>query len=132
MTKILICDDEGIVRQSLQFMIEKAFGDECELEFARNGRTAIELAESFHPDIILMDIQMPGINGIEAMQEIRREDKHVVFIVLTAYDKFEYTQKSIDIGVLSYLTKPINKDVLDRDAQKGHEAGERPQGEGEE
>lgn len=41
MTKILICDDEGIVRQSLQFMIEKAFGDECELEFARNGRTAI-------------------------------------------------------------------------------------------
>ena len=53
MTKILICDDEGIVRQSLQFMIEKAFGDECELEFARNGRTAIELAESFHPDIIL-------------------------------------------------------------------------------
>lgn len=105
MTKILICDDEGIVRQSLQFMIEKAFGDECELEFARNGRTAIELAESFHPDIILMDIQMPGINGIEAMQEIRREDKHVVFIVLTAYDKFEYTQKSIDIGVLSYLIK---------------------------
>ncbi len=118
MTKILICDDEGIVRQSLQFMIEKAFGDECELEFARNGRTAIELAESFHPDIILMDIQMPGINGIEAMQEIRREDKHVVFIVLTAYDKFEYTQKSIDIGVLSYLTKPINKDVLTETLRK--------------
>lgn len=112
MARILICDDEGIVRQSLQFMIEKAFGDECELEFARNGRTAIELAESFHPDIILMDIQMPGINGIEAMQEIRKEEKHVVFIVLTAYDKFEYTQKSIDVGVLSYLTKPINKDVL--------------------
>lgn len=112
MARILICDDEGIVRQSLQYMIEKAFGDECELEYARNGRTAIELAESFHPDIILMDIQMPGINGIEAMQEIRKEDKHVVFIVLTAYDKFEYTQKSIDVGVMSYLTKPINRDVL--------------------
>lgn len=112
MTRILICDDEGIVRQSLQFMIQKAFGEECEVESARNGRTAIELAESFHPDIILMDIQMPGINGIEAMQEIRKEQKHVVFIVLTAYDKFEYTQKSIDIGVLSYLTKPIKKDVL--------------------
>lgn len=112
MARILICDDEGIVRESLQFMIEKAFGDTCELETARNGRTAIELAESFHPDIILMDIQMPGINGIEAMQEIRKENKNVVFIVLTAYDKFEYTQKSIDIGVLSYLTKPINRDVL--------------------
>lgn len=112
MTRILICDDEGIVRESLQFMIEKAFGEECTLECARNGRTAIEITESFRPDIILMDIQMPGINGIEAMQEIRREDRHVVFIVLTAYDKFEYTQKSIDVGVFSYLTKPINKDVL--------------------
>lgn len=111
MTRILICDDEGIVRESLQFMIQKNFGG-CELETARNGRTAIELAESFRPDIILMDIQMPGINGIEAMQEIRREHKHVVFIVLTAYDKFEYSQKSIDIGVTAYLTKPINKDVL--------------------
>lgn len=112
MFKILICDDEGIVRQSLQFMIKKAFGDECVMESARNGRTAIELAESFHPDIILMDIQMPGINGIEAMQEIRKEDKNVIFIVLTAYDKFEYTQKSIDVGVVSYLTKPINQDIL--------------------
>ena len=63
MTKILICDDEGIVRQSLQFMIEKAFGDECELEFARNGRTAIELAESFHPDIILMISRCRGSTG---------------------------------------------------------------------
>ena len=52
------------------------------------------------------------------MQEIRREDKHVIFIVLTAYDKFEYTQKSIDIGVLSYLTKPINKDVLTETLRK--------------
>ena len=131
MTRILICDDEGIVRQSLQFMIEKAFGDECELEFARNGRTAIELAESFHPDIILMDIQMPGINGLEAMQEIRKEDKHVVFIVLTAYDKFEYTQKSIDVGVLSYLTKPINRDTLTDTLRKAmkqvRDRGRRPE-----
>lgn len=112
MMRILICDDEGIVQESLKYMIRKSFGDECELESAKNGRTAIELAESFHPDIILMDIQMPGINGIEAMQEIRRENKNIVFIVLTAYDKFEYTQKSIDIGVMSYLTKPINRDTL--------------------
>lgn len=118
MTRILICDDEGIVRESLTFMIEKSFGDECETESAKNGRTAIELAESFHPDIILMDIQMPGINGIEAMQEIRRENKNVVFIVLTAYDKFEYTQRSIDVGVLAYLTKPINRDTLTETLRK--------------
>lgn len=112
MTRILICDDEGIVRESLQFMIRKFFGAECEIECARNGRTAIELTETFHPDIVVMDIQMPGINGIEAMREIRRENKNIIFIVLTAYDRFEYTQKSIDIGVFSFLTKPINRDVL--------------------
>lgn len=112
MVRILICDDEGIVQESLKFMIQKSFGDLCEIESAKNGRRAIELAESFGPDIIFMDIQMPGINGIEAMKEIREEKKNIIFIVLTAYDKFEYTQKSIDIGVMSYLTKPINRDTL--------------------
>lgn len=112
MIKILICDDEGIVQESIRFMIQKSFGHECELESAKNGRIAIELAETFRPDIVFMDIQMPGINGIEAMQEIRRENKNIVFIVLTAYDKFEYTQKSIDVGVLAYLTKPIKRDIL--------------------
>lgn len=118
MMKILICDDEGIVQESLKFMIHKSFGQECQTEAAKNGRIAIELAETFRPDIILMDIQMPGINGIEAMQEIRRENKNVVFIVLTAYDKFEYTQRSIDIGVLAYLTKPINRDLLTETLRK--------------
>lgn len=112
MIRILICDDEGIVQESLRFMISKSFGDECEVESARNGRVAIELVETFRPDIILMDIQMPGINGIEAMEEIRKENKNIIFIVLTAYDKFEYSQKSIDIGVMAYLTKPINRDTL--------------------
>lgn len=110
MIKILICDDEGIVRDSLQFILQKNFRGECESETARNGRLAIELAESFRPDIIMMDIQMPGINGIDAMREIRKENRNVVFIILTAYDKFEYSQAAIDLGVFSYLTKPINKD----------------------
>ncbi|MCP1102842.1 two-component system response regulator YesN [Aequitasia blattaphilus] len=110
--KVLICDDEGIVRESIQFILKKNFSDEWEIETAKNGRLAIELAESFRPDIIMMDIQMPGINGIEAMEEIRKDNKNVLFIVLTAYDKFEYSQAAIDIGVFSYLTKPINRDVL--------------------
>ena len=53
--RILICDDEGIVQQAIRFIIQKSFGDEFEIESAKNGRMAIELAESFRPDIILMD-----------------------------------------------------------------------------
>ena len=90
MYKIMLADDEGIVIDSLKFIIQKEFGDDCEVEFAKTGRNVIELAETFRPDIAVMDIQMPGINGIDAMREIRKTNDKVVFIVMSAYDKFDY------------------------------------------
>lgn len=108
MYKILLVDDEGIVIDSLKFTIEKNFGAMCQIQFAKTGRAAIELSESFRPDIVFMDIQMPGLNGIEAMKEIRNIHSSAVFIVLSAYDKFSYAKQAIDMGVLEYLTKPFN------------------------
>ena len=84
MYKIMLADDEGIVIDSLKFIIEKEFKDICEVQYAKTGRSVIELAESFRPDIAVMDIQMPGINGIDAMKEIRRTNNHTVFIVMSA------------------------------------------------
>lgn len=107
--KIMLADDEGIVIDSLKFIIEKEFGDQCAIEFAKTGRSVIELAENFRPDIAIMDIQMPGINGIEAMREIRETNKNVVFIVMSAYDKFDYAKEAIKLGVLEYITKPMEK-----------------------
>ena len=92
MYRIMLADDEGIVTDSLKFIIEKEFGDMCLVQSAKTGRGAIELAETFSPDIIIMDIMMPGINGIEAMKEIRRTNSKVVLIVMSAYDKFDYAQ----------------------------------------
>ena len=112
MHRILLCDDEGIVREGLKFIINKEFGESVVIEEAKSGRIAIEMAGTFRPDIIFMDIQMPGINGIEAMHEIRKEHKKVIFIVLTAYDRFTYAKEAIDVGVMDYLTKPINKDTV--------------------
>ena len=77
MYKIMLADDEGIVIDSLKFIIEKEFKDTCEVQYAKTGRSVIELAESFRPDIAVMDIQMPGINGIDAMKEIRRTNNHM-------------------------------------------------------
>lgn len=118
MYKIMLADDEGIVIDSLKFIIEKNFGQNCTVEYAYTGRKVIELAEKFQPDIAIMDIHMPGINGIEAMKEIRKTNKSVIFIVMTAFDKFNYAKEAINLRVLEYLTKPVNQSVLTQVLQK--------------
>ena len=112
MYKILLADDEGIVTDSLQFIIEKNFGDECETAVAKSGRRAIELAESFQPDIAFLDIQMPGINGLKAMEEIRAFNPKVKVFILTAYDTFEYAKEALRLGAVDYLMKPVNKKMI--------------------
>ena len=112
MYRILLADDEGIVIDSLRFIIERNFANECGIETARTGRTLIESAESFQPDIIFVDIQMPGINGISAMREIRKTNASVIFIVLSAYDNFDYAKESIELGVMEYLNKPVNQKTI--------------------
>jgi len=109
MYKIMLADDEGIVIESLKRIIEKNFGESCEIRAAKTGRAVIELAEEFRPDIAFMDIQMPGINGIEAMKEIKKFNNSTIFIVMSAYDKFVYAKEAINLGVMEYLTKPANQ-----------------------
>lgn len=118
MYKIMLADDEGIVIDSLKYIIEKNFGDKCTVEYAYTGRSVIELAEKFKPDIAIMDIHMPGINGIEAMKEIRKTNNSVIFIIMTAFDKFNYAKEAINLGVLEYLTKPVNQSVIIQVLQK--------------
>lgn len=112
MYKIMLADDEGIVIDSLKYIIEREFGEECHIEFAKTGRNVIELAENYRPDIAVMDIQMPGINGIEAMKEIRKNNDNIIFIVMSAYDKFDYAQEAIKLGALEYLTKPMDRNKM--------------------
>lgn len=112
MYRIMLADDEGIVIDSLKFIIEKEFGEQCQIEYARTGRSVVELAENFRPDIAIMDIHMPGINGIDSMKEIRKNNSRVIFIVMSAYDKFDYAMEAIKLGVLEYITKPMEKEKL--------------------
>ena len=129
MYKILIADDEGIVIDSLKFIIEQNFGDNCQLKTVKSGRAVIEQARAFVPDIAIMDIQMPGINGIEAMKEVRTFNQSMAYIVISAYDKFSFAQEAINLGALDYITKPFTKEtvvlavenamkIIDRDRNK--------------
>ena len=110
MYRILIADDEGITIDSITFILEKNYQGRCEIRSARTGRAVIETAETFRPDIAVMDIRMPGINGIDAIREIRKFCPTTVFIVLSAYSMFDFAKEAIDLGVLAYLTKPLNLD----------------------
>lgn len=108
MYRIMLADDEGIVLDSLKMIIEKNYPGECQIETAKTGRDVIELAETYRPDIAFMDIQMPGINGIEAIREIQKSNPSTEFIVLSAYDKFDYAKEAINLGVLEYMNKPFS------------------------
>ena len=121
MYRIMLADDEGIVVDSFTYIIKEEFGDEVMIESAKTGRSVIELAERFRPDIALMDIRMPGINGIDAIKEIRKRNTGIIFIVISAYDKFGYAQEAINQGVMDYLNKPVDRNQLIMTVKKAME-----------
>lgn len=105
MMKLLIVDDEQIEREGLQAILQKGF-PELEIAQAKNGKQAVQMAEEFKPDLILMDIKMPGMNGLEAVEQISADEPRMKFIMVTAYDTFEYARQAIKLGVKDYLLKP--------------------------
>lgn len=112
MYRILLADDEGIMLESLKKIIESEYGNECEIHCAKSGRVVVEMAQAYPPDICFMDIQMPGISGIQAIKEIKKFNSSAVFVIITAYDKFNYAKEALSLGVQEFLTKPVNKKVI--------------------
>lgn len=109
MIKVMIADDEKIAIDSLKYIIEKNFSDIEIVSTATSGRRAIEEVERNVPDLIFMDIRMPGINGLEAIKEIKSRHAQVVVIVLTAFDQFDFAKEAVNLGVMEYLLKPVNR-----------------------
>lgn len=112
MYRILIADDEVIERKVLHKILAKHLGDQCEIFLAENGREALHIHEEKQVQIVILDIEMPGINGIEAAEQIRRKDKDCCIIFLTAYDEFAYAKKAIHVRALDYLLKPYEEKEL--------------------
>ncbi len=102
--KILLCDDQAIIRDGLEMLLtlEK---DLQVVGSASDGAEAIELAAQKQPDLILMDLKMPGVNGIEATRDIRARFPHIKILVLTTYDDDEWVFDAIRAGASGYLLK---------------------------
>ncbi|PKM51152.1 MAG: hypothetical protein CVV02_08360 [Firmicutes bacterium HGW-Firmicutes-7] len=107
--KLVVVDDEEIVINAIKFIVEKNLENIEIIGTARNGREAIEVAIRLNPDIMLMDITMPGINGVDAIKEIIEHNSKIKFIILSAYEQFEYAKEAVGLGVQDYLLKPINR-----------------------
>jgi DNA-binding NarL/FixJ family response regulator len=111
--RILIADDHVVVREGLSAMLSRE-GDMEVVGEAQNGREAVEKARELQPDIVLMDLRMPEVDGIEAMRRIKTENPRVKFIVLTTYDNDEYIFKGIEAGARAYLLKDAPRTELFR------------------
>ena len=116
---VLIVDDSLIMREKLFNAIED-LGYSI-IGTANNGQLAIHLANKFKPDIITMDITMPDISGIEAMQEIRKSNLEVKIIMVTASGQEDNILQSISAGASSYLVKPIDKSKLEKALKECYE-----------
>lgn len=112
MFKLLIADDEEITRKGLLNYVRWS---ELELEVvgdAPDGRRALELFMQNPADIVISDIRMPFMDGLELTQSIKDIDPSVIVILLSAYGDFEYAQRAVKLGVFDYILKPIDVDVL--------------------
>lgn len=110
-TKILIADDEALIRQDIKEILVEA-GYEVVAE-AKDGYHALELAKVTLPDLMVLDIKMPNINGLEAAEEIQIAlNKRIPTVILTAYNQPELIQKAGDVGAFAFLTKPVKPQDL--------------------
>lgn len=114
MMKILIADDEGFERDILAEIIDKQFSHEVYIRMAKNGRQALDIATLWAADIILMDIEMPGLTGIEAAKQIVAQRPECKIIFVTAYSLFTYAHEAVKLGACDYILKPVNAEDVAR------------------
>ncbi|VBB05291.1 transcription regulator hth arac- type [Lucifera butyrica] len=112
MYKLLIADDEQLERQAIRFIVERHCPDITLVGEAGDGESAVRLAERERPDIVLMDIRMPEMDGLEATREIRILLPDAKVIILTAFDEFDYAKQALMLGAANYLLKPTRPDDL--------------------
>lgn len=112
MLNVQIVDDEPIIRMGLQKLIN---WEELDFEItcmAQNGKQALEQLETEKVDLIITDIEMPIMNGLDFIREVRERDRNVEIVILTAYDDFEYAKTAIKYGITEYILKPVEEKAV--------------------
>ncbi len=129
--RILIADDETLERNALELHL-RSISPDVECTKAGNGREAVEAAVSSVFDIALLDIQMPGMNGLDAARKIKEASPGTLIVFLTAWSRFDFAQQAVRLGAFDYLVKPADRETLrlllencraELDSRRSEEAG---------
>lgn len=110
MHTMMLVDDEELSRYAFKTLVSRNFDDIEVIAEAETGMEALELYRKLIPDIVVMDIKIPGMNGLETLRRILEEYPHANILVCSAYDSFSYISQAMDLGVKGYLLKPVKKE----------------------
>lgn len=112
MYKILLVDDQKTIRYGLKHMLGQMNLPISQVYLASDGLEASEFITKFEPDIVIADIRMPNMDGLELMEEVKARGIQAAFIIVSGYDDFSYAQKAIELGAKAYLLKPVERSEL--------------------
>lgn len=108
MIRILLVDDQPLFVESLRMSLENYTDDFQVVGIAKNGGSAVQMALQLDPDVILMDVHLPDINGVEATRRILERNRRIKVVMLSTYDEDEYVKEALRIGSSGYLLKDIS------------------------
>ena len=118
MLKVLIVEDEELIRKGIVLTVDWAALDCVVVGEAANGAEGLEQAERCDPDLIITDLKMPQMDGIEMLERLRQAGKGTYVIILTAYDSFSYIQAALRLEAVDYLLKPFHDGDLERAVER--------------
>lgn len=111
--RILVAEDEEIARRALRLLCERSTSPVEVISEASTGRQVLEALETERPDIILMDVVMPGMDGLEATRIVQERYPATRVAIVSAYEKFDYAQQALRAGAVDYLLKPVRPEQLE-------------------
>ncbi|TET86190.1 MAG: response regulator transcription factor, partial [Desulfobacteraceae bacterium] len=122
MIKILLADDHSIVRAGLRRIVEES-GDMEVIAEAADGREAIQLVHKKVPDVAVIDISMPGLDGLEVVSQLRTYHPKLPILILTMHEEGQYVVRAIEAGAMGYITKQSAPEQLVKAIRKVHAGG---------
>ena len=129
MMKVLVVEDEEMIRKGIVLAVDWAALDCVVVGEASNGEEGLQAAERYAPTLIITDLKMPKMDGIEMLRRLREAGNNAFVIILTAYDSFAYAQSALRLGAVDFLLKPFHDGELEQAVQALRRRMEPSQGE---